>query len=146
MIDAWAIPMLQKLSYKNEGFVAIPYIDSLGNETIGIGWCLNTTPMTLDEAMFINKSQLLRVEKEVADNIHFYYGLNNVRKCVLIDMAFNMGINGLMGFKKFLDHLSKGEWDLASQEMLNSLWAKQVGNRAERLVQMIENGDWPDGL
>lgn len=59
-------------------------------------------------------------------------------QCVLIEMAFNLGKSGLSEFKKFLSHIQNMNYKLASQEMLNSTWAKQVGNRAKELAKRIE--------
>lgn len=55
----------------------------------------------------------------------------------LIDMAFNMGIKGLLKFKKTLYFIKAGQYKEASVEMLNSRWARQVGNRAIELSEMI---------
>ena len=56
---------------------------------------------------------------------------------VLVNMMFNLGRNRLGKFKKFIGHLENHHWKLASEEMLDSKWARQVGNRAIRLSDRV---------
>ena len=55
-------------------------------------------------------------------------------------MIFNLGLTKLLNFKKFLAAMEAEDWEEAGKQMLDSRWAKQVGNRADRLEQMIVNG------
>ena len=57
-------------------------------------------------------------------------------------MAFNIGIYGLLGFKKFLSLCEAMSYTDASEEMLNSKWAEQVGARAHRLSLQMRSGEW----
>lgn len=57
-------------------------------------------------------------------------------------MCFNLGIAGLLKFKKFIAAVNDGFFELAAKEMLDSLWAKQVGNRAIELSEQIKTGEW----
>ena len=58
---------------------------------------------------------------------------------VLTEMAFNLGMPRLSGFKKFLSHIQNKDFLAASQEMINSKWAKQVGDRAKTLASIIKS-------
>lgn len=69
-----------------------------------------------------------------------YYGREIPRGAVLLDMAYNMGVAGLMNFHHMLAAVQAGDWKTAAAEMLNSTWAKQVKNRAYRLAAVMENG------
>ena len=60
-------------------------------------------------------------------------------------MAFNMGIGGLLGFRKFLAELQDRHFEAAAKEMLDSRWAEQVGRRAEELAQIVRTGEDPFG-
>lgn len=60
---------------------------------------------------------------------------------VLIEMAFNLGKKGLSEFKNFLSHIENRRYQSASKEMLNSTWAKQVGNRAVTLSNIIKSSN-----
>jgi lysozyme len=59
---------------------------------------------------------------------------------VLISMAFNLGVQGLLGFTRMLSYSQDGDYSGAAEEMLSSKWATQVGNRAVELAGMMENG------
>ena len=57
---------------------------------------------------------------------------------VIVNMCFNMGSPRLSQFKKFIKAIHDEDWATASVEMLNSKWAKQVGDRANRLSDRIK--------
>lgn len=66
--------------------------------------------------------------------------LNDARKCVVVSMAFNLGFKRLSGFVMTLRAINSGNWAEASNGMVCSVWAKQVGERASRLARMMEKG------
>lgn len=66
--------------------------------------------------------------------------LDDVRQRVLLDMGFNLGVWGLMKFRKTLGHVQAHNFEHASIEMLDSKWAEQVGGRAKALSQMMRTG------
>jgi len=68
--------------------------------------------------------------------------LDAVRQRVLVDMGFNLGTPTLMKFQKMWDAIEDEDWVEASEQMLDSRWAKQVGRRAERLSQAMSTGEW----
>jgi lysozyme len=57
-------------------------------------------------------------------------------------MIFNLGLSGFLNFKKMIAALGAGDYELASKEMLNSKWAKQVRLRSISLSNMMRKGDW----
>ena len=68
--------------------------------------------------------------------------LSPERQAVLVNMAFNLGIAGLLAFKRMLAACERGEYAAAAREMLDSVWAKQVGARAVRLAEQMRTGEW----
>jgi len=70
----------------------------------------------------------------------WFADLDGIRQIVLVDMAFNLGIGGLKKFTQTLAAVEAGDFSAASDRMLNSRWAKQVGGRARRLAQMMATG------
>jgi lysozyme len=58
----------------------------------------------------------------------------------MIDMCFNLGIGGLLEFKNTLASIQSGDYQKASEQMLQSKWATQVGNRATELSEMMKEG------
>ena len=68
--------------------------------------------------------------------------LDAPRQAVLYDMAFNMGIGGLSTFRNTLALVKAGKYAEASRNMLQSKWARQVGERAVRLSRQMDMGVW----
>ena len=68
---------------------------------------------------------------------------NSIYFLFLIDISFNLGASRLRGFKNALRAMSEDNYRTASEEFYDSRWAKQVGNRAKRLCQMIRTGEYP---
>jgi lysozyme len=66
----------------------------------------------------------------------------DARRGVLVNMAYNLGVTGLLSFKKMLSAYKKGAFVEAAQHMLDSKWAKQVGDRAKRLAEQMRSGEW----
>jgi lysozyme len=128
---------------RNEGIRLKPYHDSVGKLTIGIGRNLDDVGITNLEAKMLLENDIERVESALRVHLPLYSSLDDVRQRVLMDMAFNMGVEGLLGFHKMLAALAAGDVATAKAEMLNSKWAKQVGIRAIRLAEMIETGQDP---
>jgi len=67
------------------------------------------------------------------------------RQAVLVNMAFQMGIQGVQKFKKTLSLVEMGDYDGAADGMLKSLWAKQTPNRAAEMAQQMRSGQWQSG-
>jgi lysozyme len=87
-----------------------------------------------------------KVEADLERTFPWYHELDDVRKAVLIDMCYNMGISTLKQFYTTLGLIKDGNYTEASRQMLKSLWAKQVKGRAKRLSRMMETGQWPESL
>ena len=66
--------------------------------------------------------------------------LSPARQQVLMNMAFNLGIDGLLGFKNTLGMIASGDYQKAADAMMQSKWAGQVGDRAKRLAAMMKEG------
>jgi len=122
----------------HEGFKLMPYRDQLGFITIGIGRCLDKKGISKEEAFYLFTNDVNDAVSDVSKYIKFYNNLDDSRQEVLVEMRFQMGIAGLLGFKEFLSHLKKGDYKRASEEMLNSKWAKQTPIRAKELSEIIE--------
>jgi hypothetical protein len=60
-------------------------------------------------------------------------------KVVLIQMAYQLGVGGLLTFKRFLTALNEKNYDLAIKEMFDSRWAMQTPNRVKALADYIKN-------
>ncbi|MBD1583133.1 glycoside hydrolase family protein [Pseudoalteromonas sp. S16_S37] len=130
---------LKEQLLRYEGLSLTPYQCTQGKITIGIGRNLTDRGITLEEAHFLLSNDIKDVQLQVSSNISIFEALNETRKLILLDMAFNLGVAGLCKFKKMIAALERQDYDVAAREMLDSKWAKQVGRRAQELAaKMIE--------
>lgn len=127
---------------RDEGVRLMPYRDTVGKLTIGIGRNLDGQGISKDEARFLLTNDVALVQTQLKEALPWIYRLDRPRQAVLENMAFNMGITGLMGFRKTLASIESGNYLLASEQMMASDWAAQVGQRAARLSQQMATGEW----
>ena len=114
---------------RHEGLRLRPYRCTAGKLTIGIGRNLDDCGISQSEAYVMLINDIMNCEKQLQSKIpDIYNGLDEVRKSVLLNMCFNLGINGLLGFKNTLAFVKVGDWERAANNMLVSKWAKQVVN------------------
>ena len=126
---------------EHEGMRLDMYTDSVGIATIGIGRNLEHVGLRTEaEARYLLRSDILSIRAEIERSIPWIADLNDTRQRCLMDMAFNLGVSGLMKFEKTLQHIADGRYEAAAQEMLRSRWADQVGQRAMTLSQMMATG------
>jgi len=133
---------LNKDLKQDEGLVLKPYRDSVGKLTIGIGRCLDDKGISEEEANCLFKNDVNSTSQELFSTFPWMTELNDVRQNVFLNMAFNMGVQGLAKFKLTLAYVQGGHYEMAAQEMLSSLWAKQVGARAIRLAKEMASGEF----
>lgn len=135
------IQILKPRLERHEGLILKPYRDTKGNLTIGIGRNLDAKGISKDEAYFLLENDIADSISDVVKNLPWSTELDDGRFSVLVEMAFQMGIKGLLSFKKFLAHLQNGEYDKAADEMLDSKWARiDSPYRAIILSKIIRGG------
>ncbi|MNQ43060.1 Phage lysozyme [compost metagenome] len=130
---------------RDEGIEKSAYIDSLGYLTIGVGRLIDAKKgggLSNEEIDFLLMNDIRSKESELSNKVKFYNKLDDARKGVLLNMAFNLGVGGLLKFKNTLRLVEIGDYKSASVEMLNSTWARQVGSRAKRLSKQMLTGEW----
>ena len=92
------------------------------------------------EAERLLKLMIAKVTDQLEEALPVINRLNTVRQDVLINMTYNMGLVGLLKFKKMLLALEKKDYQKASIEMLDSKWKDDVGNRAQELATQMMTG------
>lgn len=130
---------------RDEGVERSAYKDSLGYLTIGVGRLIDQRKgggLSDDEIEYLLQNDIKEKEAELKSRVSFYSSLDDARKGVLLNMAFNLGTDGLLKFRNTLKLVETGQYEKASIEMLNSVWAKQVGDRAKRLAKQMLTGVW----
>lgn len=125
---------------RHEGERLKPYRCTAGKLTIGIGRNLDDRGITAEESAYLLNNDIDRVWTELQTRLPWTTGLSDVRQRVLLDMAFNLGIDGLLKFRSTLATIQAGQYHKAGEMMLDSLWARQVGMRAHRLSKMMQTG------
>ena len=121
----------------HEGYEQYPYTCSMGVVTIGYGRNLESRGLTEEEAAYLLQCDVKLAEGELLDQYDYYWNLSGERKAVLIDMMVNLGSTRLRKFKKMHLALELRDYSLAAVEMLDSRWARQVGQRSKTLAQIM---------
>lgn len=112
----------------------------LGHPTAAWGFALDVAPLTQTEALPILQSRALTVIDNLASALPWIATLSEPRQRALGNMAFNLGIAGLRKFTQFLGFMQAGQFDQAADDLEQTPWAKQVGNRAARIISTIRSG------
>lgn len=133
---------LRDMLIRHEGVRLKPYRCSAGKLTIGVGRCLDSIGISELEAMLLLSNDINRVTKETIDALSWFKSINAIRQDVILSMIFNLGLTRFLGFRKMIEAVRLGNYELASQEMLTSKWAGQVGLRARELAEMMRTGHY----
>ncbi|AOJ09671.1 glycoside hydrolase family protein [Burkholderia mayonis] len=124
---------------RDEGRKPRIYTDTVGKVSGGIGRNLTDKGFRDSEIDLMYENDRAEAEAWLDRNLPWWRSLDPVRQRVLMNMAFNMQ-GRLLGFRNFLAAAQRGDWNRAAVEMLDSLWARQVGGRATRLADMMRAG------
>jgi lysozyme len=128
---------IKEMLIKHEGLKLFVYNDSVGIPTIGVGRNLKDRGITKEEALYLLDNDIKDFTTKLTKALPWFETLPQDAKTVLIDMGFNLGIGGLLGFKQTLALIQKGDYKGASLSMLKSKWADQVGYRAHELSNIL---------
>ncbi|WP_426111060.1 glycoside hydrolase family protein [Massilia sp. PWRC2] len=118
------------------------YTDSVGKLTVGVGRNISDREFSQDEIDLMLSNDIALVEADLDRTMPWWRTMTEARQGVLANMAFNLGISRLAGFKNTLAYMQAGRYDAAAAGMLDSLWAKQVGARADRLAKIMRTGEY----
>lgn len=128
-----------------EGRERSAYQDHLGYWTIGVGRLIDKRKggcLSDEEIDFLLDNDIKRVKTQIRAALPWFDRLNEPRQAVLINMAFQMGLEGLLGFKNTLAAVRDERYEHAANLMLQSLWAKQTPSRAKRMSHQMSTGEW----
>lgn len=131
---------------QEEGRSATVYKDHLGYWTVGVGICIDDrvdgAGLDEEEQDWLLDRRLASLTRACSAKIAGFDQLNEARQAVLIGMAFQMGLVGLLGFKNTLAAVTAGNYEVAARGMLNSKWATQTPGRAKRMAEQMRTGEW----
>ena len=129
---------IQKMIKRHEGYRQNIYLDTAGVPTGGYGHAFHlgsSLPQQVWSLIFYHDYQQAVRDYEFLD-----LDLDPVRRAVVIDMLFNLGLPRLLKFKNTLGSIREGDWEAAALGMENSKWYGQVRQRAVELVRMMRTG------
>lgn len=133
---------LRQMIKDAEGLRLLPYFDTQGKITIGYGRNLTDNGISQLEAADMLDQDLTRHVSDLTRAYPFIERLDSVRQIVLANMCFNLGVSRLSKFVQMWDAVQRHDFDVAAIEMVDSVWAKQVGARATRLAEAMRTGEW----
>jgi len=136
---------LTKQMEREEGRVKHAYQDHLGFWTIGVGRLIDKRKgggLSDKEIDFLLANDIEEKLTEVLRKLPWAKQLSPARLGVLVAMAFQMGVDGLLKFKNTLKMIEAGNYKGGAVGMLGSLWAKQTPARAKRMAKQMETGIW----
>jgi lysozyme len=139
---------------RHEGLRLCKYVCPTGHMTIGYGWNLDANKLPPDIASCLRMTG--KITEEMAELLldisidavfrqcraiyKDFDKFSDNRKDALVDFVFNVGVAGALKFRKMREAIERGDWDTAADEMIDSLWYRQVNSRAKEIVKMIRNG------
>jgi lysozyme len=132
---------LKNLLVQQESYRQFPYIDNTGHLTIGIGRNLSDRGISSNEALALLDDDIFYFSSKLSSLFSFFDSLDDNRQIVLVDMCFNLGFNGLLNFRDMLDAIERGDFERASQEILDSKAANQARDRYDQLAYIMRTGE-----
>lgn len=120
---------------KHEGWRSEGYLDHLGNPTIGYGF----TWITKEEGELILQNRINMLWNELRARFYWFDSQPHNVKKALLNMAYQMGADGVLGFSRMRHYIEIGEYDKAANEALDSKWAEQTPNRAHEVAGWIRD-------
>lgn len=146
--------LLKEILEKHEGKKRRKYKCPAGRWTIGIGHNMEDEPLPEEMQRFLDANGYITdemiyelLEKDIEDAINDAWDLypnlesySEARQAALIDFLFNVGKRVALQFKRFNRAVNEEKWDNAAKHLLESKYARQVGQRAQTIARMLREG------
>ena len=132
--------LIESLLIRHEGLKLKPYRDTVGKLTIGCGRNLDDVGISENEAYYLLREDISKIETILVSEYFWYSSLSENRRAVVCSMVFNVGFSRFKDFKRMILAIESGDFETASKDMLNSHWSKQVKGRAIELAEMMRAG------
>jgi lysozyme len=133
---------LREQLIRHEGCKRSAYQDHLGYWTIGVGRLIDARRgggLSDDEIDYLLANDIAKVVQSLAGQLPYWSHLSDRQQQALCNMAFQLGVNGLLRFRKMLAALERGDGADAHWQALDSNWAKQTPERAAEVAAMLED-------
>ena len=126
---------------EHEGYRKSVYLDSLGKPTIGYGFLIEALELEEDICELILRRKVEKVINTVRFKFNWFDDMPEKVQDVIVNMCYQLGVNGFAKFSKTIEFFKKKEFIKASEEMLRSKWYMQTPNRAKELSRIIKSVD-----
>jgi lysozyme len=130
----------------DEGVKSCVYQDHLGFWTIGVGRLVDGRKkgagLRPDEITYLLNNDIDDRINALTKALPWFQDLDDARKGALLNMAFQLGTEGLLGFERTLSLIRDGKYENAAAAMLQSKWAQQTPARAKRMADQMRSGLW----
>lgn len=151
MIASTVLAVCLNGAIAHEGFRNKQYKDTNGY-SIGYGYSLTQNPLDLPKAEIsklkhdgitkwqatsLAKRMCKKLNDDLTANFDWYNTLPEEAQYVMLDMSYNMGVGGMSAFTQTFKYMRGNRYALASRELLNSRWARQVHGRAKELAKVL---------
>lgn len=145
--NGFIVELLRRELIRAEGIKLTAYVDTSGYLHIGHGICIDDrvkgAGITPHEAAYLLQNRMAVAMTVLSRNAHRLLHCSDIRKTVIVCMAYQLGVAGVEAFEKMFAALEKGDFATAADEMLDSVWAKQTPERAARMAQIMASGVFP---
>jgi len=129
---------LKNLLVQHESYRQFPYSDTTGHLTVGIGRNLSDRGISTTEAFYLLDDDILYFTSKLMHYLECFSGLSENRQIALIDMCFNLGVQGFLNFKDMISALNRSDYIDASKAILDSKVAKdQAPERYKQISHII---------
>ena len=123
---------------QHEGYRSKVYKDSLGIDTIGYGFAIKDLELDEDICDIILDRKIKELATRVNRTFSWYRYMPQTIRDVVMNMCYQLGVGGFSKFRKTISFLQNKQFHDASEEMLDSLWARQTPNRAKELSNRVK--------
>jgi lysozyme len=130
---------------RHEGVKSYAYQCTAGRWTIGVGRNIDENGglgLSTEEIDFLLANDIARCESELERSYPWFESLDGPRRDAIINIFFNLGGPSFRKFKKAIAAMKDKDYEKAAVEFLDSKWARQVGNRALELTDIIKAGSY----
>ena len=127
---------------RHEGLELKPYRCTSEKLTIGIGRNLEDVGISKEEAYMLLENDVKTVQQQIETYMPWASSLNTARHAALTNFVFNVGIGTALKFENAMAALKASDFDIAAEQLLDSRWANQVGQRSTEISRQIKTGEW----
>ena len=124
---------------KHEGFRSTVYQCTEGYDTIGYGFAIKDLKLSKEVCDIILTEKLAKLQLNISNKFEWFDNSPDPIKDAVTNMCYQMGVSGFSKFKKTIYYLETEQYEEASTECLDSLWAKQTPNRAKEVSEAISS-------